>query len=111
MLIDRVGAALDNPAAWVVAGLGMAAVYVFYNPLLLAYNDGQTLGKKALGVRVLDKDGTRIGFGRAFVREFLLKIVPGLISPFNLIDYLWATFRDDRRSLHDLAAGTVVVDA
>ncbi len=42
-----------------------------------------------------------IGFG--------LKTIPSLVSPLNLVDYLWAAFRDDRRSLHDLTAGTYVV--
>jgi uncharacterized RDD family membrane protein YckC len=42
---------------------------------------GQTLGKKVPGVRVVNVDGRPIGFGRAFV------------------------------TLHDLGAGTLVVDS
>jgi uncharacterized RDD family membrane protein YckC len=111
VLLYGVAAALDHPAAWGVAVIGIAAVICLYAPLMLAYNSGQTWGKQALALRVTNKDGSAIGFGRAFVREFCLKTIPSFISPFNLVDYLWAAFRDDRRSLHDLGAGTVVVQA
>jgi uncharacterized RDD family membrane protein YckC len=36
--------------------------------------------------------------------------VPAIASPFNLIDFLWAAGREDRRTLHDLGAGTAVVE-
>lgn len=105
-----IGTALDTDMSWTVAGLGAATVYVLYHPLLVAFNDGQTLGKKLLAVRVVNSDGSSTGFGRAFVREVLFKLVPSVLSPFNLIDYLWAAFREDRRTLHDLGAGTAVVE-
>jgi uncharacterized RDD family membrane protein YckC len=110
-VLFAIGGALDKGAAWVVVGVGIFTMVVFYRPLMLSLNGGQTLGKKALGVRVVNVDSRPIGFGRAFVRETVLKLVPSFLSPFNLIDYLWAAFRDDRRSLHDLGARTLVVDS
>jgi uncharacterized RDD family membrane protein YckC len=108
--IFAIGAALDNDMSWTVAGLGAATVYFLYHPLLVAFNHGQTLGKKLLAVKVVNNDGSSTGFGRAFVREVLFKLVPSALSPLNLIDYLWAAFREDRRTLHDLGAGTAVVE-
>src|SRR3954451_25287676 len=96
--------ALNTGAAMAVAVIGALAVLFLYQSLMLARNNGQTLGKKWLGVRVVNGDGSPIGFGRAFVREFVLKSLPSALSPFNLIDYLWAAFREDKRSLHDLGA-------
>jgi uncharacterized RDD family membrane protein YckC len=105
-----IGYALDQPASWAIVVIAAIAVFVLYNPLLLALNQGQTVGKKALSVKVINNDGSPTGFGRAFVREVCLKILPSVVSPFNLVDYLWAAFREDRRSLHDLGAGTVVIE-
>lgn len=73
---------------------------------------GQDLGKMALGIRVVRVDGTPAGFVRAAV---LRLFVPGLISMIPLIGSLFSIvdvcfiFREDRRCLHDLIAGTKVV--
>ena len=106
-----VGAAIDTDVMWVIVFVAIFGFIFFYQPLMIRYYDGQTLGKRALRVRVLAIDGRPIGFGRACVREIGLKTIPGFLSPLNLVDYLWAAFRDDRRTLHDLAAGTFVVEA
>jgi uncharacterized RDD family membrane protein YckC len=94
-----------------LAGL-FAIVYlvalVFYAPILLAVNDGRTWGKQANGIRVLTTDGERIGFGRAFGREFL-KIVFAITGILWLISVLWPLWQPENRALHDLAAGTRVV--
>jgi uncharacterized RDD family membrane protein YckC len=80
--------------------------------LLSAY--GQTLGKLALGIRIVDdSDGSNPGFLRAVVCRSLL---PGLLTAipilgtlFALLDVL-AIFGEDRRCLHDVFADTRVVE-
>lgn len=78
----------------------------------LITNSGQSLGKRALGIRIVGfLDESNPGFWRGFV---LRQIVPGCIAsiPFVniilLIDVLYI-FRDDRRCVHDLIAQTKVV--
>jgi uncharacterized RDD family membrane protein YckC len=66
---------------------------------------GQTLGKRLLGVRVLDESGAPIGYLRA-VGRCMATIVAAL--PFG-IGLVMAGLRRDRRGLHDLLAGTRVV--
>jgi uncharacterized RDD family membrane protein YckC len=68
---------------------------------------GQTLGKRLLGVRVLDEGGAPIGYLRALGR-CVATIVAAL--PFGL-GLAIAGLRRDRRGLHDLLAGTLVVRA
>ena len=64
-----------------------------------------TVGKKALGLYVLRADGRPTGFWRALVRE-----TAKILSAFLLfVGFFIALFREDRRTLHDLIAGTVVV--
>ena len=101
----------ESDALFIATVISGVLVYLLYNPLLVAFNHGQTLGKKLLGMRVTNKDLTPTGLGRAVLRELVFKTFGSILSPFNLIDYLWAAGREDRRALHDLGAGTVVVQA
>ena len=64
-----------------------------------------TFGKMALGIKVTDIAGERIGFGRATGRYFG-EILSGLSLG---IGYLMAGFTRQRQGLHDKMAGTLVV--
>jgi uncharacterized RDD family membrane protein YckC len=66
---------------------------------------GATLGKMALGLRVVDLNGDRIGFGRATGRYFG-KIVSGLILG---IGYFMAAFTQQKQALHDIMAGCLII--
>jgi uncharacterized RDD family membrane protein YckC len=74
---------------------------------------GQTLGKRALGTKVVTANGhARIGGGAACGRAAVYAIVsnlPYVGSLFWLINVLWLTWDQRRQCLHDKAAGTVVV--
>jgi uncharacterized RDD family membrane protein YckC len=66
-----------------------------------------TLGKMALGLKVVDLHGRRISFGRAVGRYFakLLSFITCLIG------YIMIFFTEKRQGLHDMIAGTLVVKA
>lgn len=64
-----------------------------------------TPGKRALGLRVTDVDGQRIGFGRALARH-----LAGALSWLTLnLGHLLAAVPPERRALHDFVAGTRVL--
>ena len=63
---------------------------------------GATLGKRALGLEVLDLDGERPSFARASLR-FMARALTFLVG------WLWIPLTHRRQALHDLAAGTIVV--
>ena len=66
-----------------------------------------TLGKMALGIKVTDLEGKRISFGRATGRHF-----GKYLSYFTMyVGYLMAAFTQKRQALHDIIAGTLVLDA
>ena len=71
---------------------------------------GRSYGKLAMRLRVVRVDGSKPSFGAAGVMRTLL---PGIVwigfPPFALIDVLVGVVRGDHRCLHDLFAGTVVV--
>lgn len=64
-----------------------------------------SVGKKVLGLRVTDEYGNRIGFGRATGRHFA-KIISSLIC---LIGFIMAAFTEKQQALHDMIAGTLVL--
>ena len=67
---------------------------------------GQTVGKMALGIRVIDLGrGGSIGYGRAFIR-YIGRIVSSLPI---LLGYLWMLWDKEKQTWHDKMAGSVVV--
>jgi uncharacterized RDD family membrane protein YckC len=76
--------------------------------------NGQTIGKKLVGVRIADLDGEVPSFGRLIGLRYLpislVTLIPALGQLLPLIDVLFI-FRSDRRCVHDLIAGTKVVRA
>lgn len=66
---------------------------------------GATLGKMIVGAKIVRLDGSALGYKFAFFR-FLARIVSDLTC---YIGYLIVFFREDKRALHDLIAGTRVI--
>ncbi len=66
---------------------------------------GQTVGKMAAGVIILKKTGGKVSYGRALGRSLAT-----LLSALTFfIGYLMAAFTNNKKALHDYAAGTRVV--
>jgi uncharacterized RDD family membrane protein YckC len=67
---------------------------------------GQTPGKKALGIRVVDQTtGRPIGFGRAVGRMFARY----LSSQVVYLGYLWMLWDDNQQTWHDKIVRSIVV--
>src|SRR5206468_2117574 len=66
---------------------------------------GATLGKKALGLRIVNAAGTKPTVGQAIVRY--LGYIP---SSLCYLGFLW-TLKSEKRGWHDILAGTYVVRA
>ena len=86
-------------------------VYVLVNGYHLWYF-GQTLGKKMMQIAIVDQNDKVPAFakivGLRYVPFQLVGALPGL-ALISVID-IFMIFRSDRRCLHDLAAGTRVID-
>jgi uncharacterized RDD family membrane protein YckC len=95
----------DDPSIALVAGV-LNMVIAFGYPIFFLGKWGQTLGKMAVGVKVVSPDGEPIGYGRAAGRV-LAEIVTGFTIG---IGYLMVLWDDERRSLHDRIASTRVVN-
>lgn len=95
--------------AGTISGLLTLAYIVIQ--LWLLVKDGQTIGKKLLKIRIVKLETGQNG---GFVPNVLMRgIVNGLLNMvplYGLVDVLFI-FREDRRCIHDLLAGTTVVRA
>ena len=103
------------PVMILIGLLAVAAVLgVLAWNAVLVYRYGQTIGKRAMGIRVVRTDGSRVAFGRFVFLRWLPLFVVGLIPWVGylsgLIDAL-LIFRDTRQCLHDNIADTMVVTA
>jgi uncharacterized RDD family membrane protein YckC len=94
------------------------ASLVYLVPVMVGTN-GRTLGKRALGLRVVREDRQPITFTLVLVREVIGKVlffgaaivgawVPA-VGLAALVDYLWPLGDEENRALHDMAAHTRVV--
>lgn len=100
------------PPAFAIFGnlfvsLGAAAIYIAYEGLMLAAG-GQTVGKKAMKVKVVTAEGHELTSGQAWGRAVSRQIL-GIVPCLGLIDYLVA-FGQERTAIHDMMAKTRVVN-
>lgn len=76
-----------------------------YSAFMESGSNQATFGKKAMGLKVTTADGQPISFGQATGRHFG-KIVSSIIL---FIGYLMMLWDDNKQTLHDKMAGTLVV--
>ena len=102
---------------WVIIGLAAAPfgrngaagafLMILYQGILIGVWNGQTVGKRACGIKVIGMDGRPCGVGQAFGRAFAK-----LLNVFTLfIGYLMIPFDRQKRGLHDRLASTLCVHA
>jgi uncharacterized RDD family membrane protein YckC len=103
-----IGFALGSGGMMGASSLGGLAGLVFawlYFALQESAKQQATLGKLALGIKVVDEHAQRIGFGRATGR-FFGKILSSIIFG---IGFFLAGWTEKKQALHDMMAGTYVV--
>lgn len=115
--VFMVGIAGDS-GRWLESGATLSAVvtaistlsYVLISACYYAGMESSsmqaTLGKLAVGIKVVDADGARLSRGRALAR-WAASIASWLTLA---VGFLMAAFTERKRALHDLLARTQVVD-
>jgi len=89
----------------------IASLALLVTQLVLVSKHGQTLGKRFLGIKIVMKDTLENGgFTVNVLKRGLLNGLLSLIPGYFLVDSLFI-FREDRRCIHDLIAGTCVIEA
>ena len=119
----------------VVSNIISVISLVGYFGILQMVMNGQTVGKKVLKIKVVGNNGKKLNFGNYFLRTLILNnifftvinmiavyilkgsnfyyftyIVNMLQSTIYMILIIMMVLRKDNRGLHDLLAGTKVID-
>lgn len=119
----------------VVSNILSVISLVGYFGILQMVMNGQTVGKKVLKIKVVGNNGKKLNFGNYFLRTLILNnifftvinmiavyilkgsnfyyftyIVNMLQSTIYMILIIMMVLRKDNRGLHDLLAGTKVID-
>ena len=89
----------------IMASIPSLVIFWIYFSVLHSSEWQASVGKKALGLKVSDKYGNRISFGRATVRYFAT-ILSGWIF---LIGYMMVGWTKNKQGLHDMIVETYVV--
>ncbi|MFC3650452.1 RDD family protein [Dyella humi] len=95
-------------------GMGLASLLLFsltwvYNVVCEVWFHGQTIGKRALGLRVVSADGTPITLMPSIVRN-LLRVVDALPGIYG-VGLICSMIDPSARRIGDIVAGTLVVHA
>jgi uncharacterized RDD family membrane protein YckC len=96
----------ENPALDLVLNLFSILLGAFYFGWMHSSSQQASLGKMAVGIKVVRISGERISFARGIGRYFA-SILSGLILG---IGYLMAAFTERKQALHDIMCDTLVVD-
>jgi len=79
--------------------------------MFLISTEGRTIGKYCVRSKIINQLGNPPGFVQGILlRQFVVALL-GLIPFFSLTDALWIFANDSNRCLHDIIAGTTVIDA
>ncbi|MEV5763792.1 RDD family protein [Micromonospora sp. NPDC052213] len=104
---------VDEALTGALATVGLVLVLVGYPVLCERFNHGRTLGKLAVGLRVVSADGAPVGLRQSLTRALVGVAVewPGLVLPLlSWVAGVTVMLTDRRgRRLGDLVAGTLVV--
>ena len=103
----------DSEAVTDLAIVGYAMGYLLVSVVnwVLIPTRGQTLGKMAVGTRIVTDTGGPVDFVKGVVvRSWLFTFVNAMVGILSLVDVLFI-FGEDKQCLHDKVAKTIVVDA
>jgi uncharacterized RDD family membrane protein YckC len=106
LVVYLVAYALNTPAFLFLGVLAVAAIQIYYLSV-----QGQTIGKMVMNIRIVNfHTNENGGFVPNVLMRGILNGLLGFIPFYALVDVLFI-FRDDRRCIHDLIAGTKVIEA
>jgi uncharacterized RDD family membrane protein YckC len=105
---------LSGGSTVLLAVIGVWCIGFAIYQLMLLHQQGQTLGKKIMGVRIVRSDGSRASLRRIFFLRYfgpsLIGAIPFIGGFFSLADAL-LIFSAEKRCIHDHFADTIVVEA
>jgi len=112
---DQISNPEDQPSLLYNLAIAIAAIVVFVavNFKLLTSN-GQTIGKKAVGIKIVTMQDELPSLKENLLKRYAVYFIPGQVpiigQIFSLVNVLFI-FKADQRCIHDLVGDTKVVNA
>ena len=91
--------------------VGIIAFIILNGKLLIS--SGQTIGKKAIGIKIVDLNGNLPTLNDHLLKRYAVFFIPGqipFVGPLISIVNILFIFGNEKRCIHDLVAGTKVVN-
>jgi uncharacterized RDD family membrane protein YckC len=107
-----VASGMDGAESGTLQVVMTVVAFLGYPVIMQTVANGRTLGKLALGLRVVRDDGGPIHFRHALTRELVgvASEWPGLLPPLTWFASLWCMLVSPRsKRIGDIAAGTLVI--
>ena len=106
------GSSEDDPSLGLILAGAAVSIILFVVQMVLLGTRGQTIGKIALRIRIVDaQSGAHPGWARLVLLRAIVNAIlaglPGVGWLYWVIDSLFI-FRGDHRTIHDLYSGTRV---
>lgn len=105
LILGLISSLLFGAAREVGGGVSFAVTLLYYW-YFWTRQDGQSPGKNVMNLRVVKADGSPLSDVDAIVRVIGYYINTAIL----LIGWIWALFDHRSRGLHDLIAGTIVIE-
>lgn len=103
---------VHNSGTYVGLAIGQAIFLLLQAYFLAKY--GQTIGKRHQNIVIIDRvTHEKLPFTQLYLKRYLVFEAFGVVSwildlIFRIVDFVFL-FRDDRRTIHDMVANTIVV--
>ncbi|BCB02398.1 RDD family protein [Bacillus sp. KH172YL63] len=87
----------------------VSLILFLYLLLTPVFWKGYDVGKKTMGIRIVKKDGSNVHIGNMLMRNAVAGLFYIITLGFGvLLSIMFVVFREDKRAIHDLMAGTYV---
>ncbi|MDA0173063.1 RDD family protein [Solirubrobacter taibaiensis] len=114
LLIYFVALSSSDAGQFVLSGLFIVIGAIYYALTIgrSGENNGQTIGKQALNIRIVRETGEPMTAGTAIIRETLIKgILMAICFIVTILNYLAPLWDDRNQAWHDKIINTLVVQA
>jgi len=106
-----IGNSLDNVSVNTLSLIGQVMgfiLFILYFALMESSSKQGSVGKMALGIKVVDKNGQKISFGRAILRN-IVKMLSLRFWFVLVVSIVLVVIIKEKKSIHDKLVGTAVV--
>lgn len=97
---------ISETGSLLVDGILSIMLIFIYLCILPLYFEGSTLGKLAMGIRIVPTDGHPLTIWRLFLRNWIGYMMSGIPAG---VGFFWAVHNENRQTWHDIVNNTVVV--